>query len=216
MTVALFLFSLPLVSLFTVPCKAGHFSRTGLVPCYPCPRDYYQPDHGRSYCLSCPFYGTTTITGASSIQRCSSESAGLDILMFECQQSERLFKLFRSLVTNISQYKKDKVDTERKVTCIKGSKALQARTSVLLVLQLLSIPKIKTTLDVFSSTCFLSYCIFSGCYCQVLGRAFLLRRKVSLLHQKWRSVRTTKPAVRLVFMFPFIFPIFFLLKFFLL
>ncbi|XP_017288668.1 sushi, von Willebrand factor type A, EGF and pentraxin domain-containing protein 1 isoform X3 [Kryptolebias marmoratus] len=55
-----------------VPCKAGHFSRTGLVPCYPCPRDYYQPDHGRSYCLSCPFYGTTTITGASSIQRCSS------------------------------------------------------------------------------------------------------------------------------------------------
>uniref|UniRef100_A0A3Q2PYT7 Sushi, von Willebrand factor type A, EGF and pentraxin domain containing 1 n=1 Tax=Fundulus heteroclitus TaxID=8078 RepID=A0A3Q2PYT7_FUNHE len=55
-----------------VPCMAGHFSRTGLVPCYPCPRDYYQPDHGRSYCLSCPFYGTTTITGASSIQHCSS------------------------------------------------------------------------------------------------------------------------------------------------
>ncbi|XP_008426204.1 sushi, von Willebrand factor type A, EGF and pentraxin domain-containing protein 1 isoform X1 [Poecilia reticulata] len=58
-----------------VPCMAGHFSRTGLVPCYPCPRDYYQPDHGRSYCLSCPFYGTTTITGASSIQHCSSFSS---------------------------------------------------------------------------------------------------------------------------------------------
>uniref|UniRef100_A0A674AJS6 Sushi, von Willebrand factor type A, EGF and pentraxin domain-containing protein 1 n=1 Tax=Salmo trutta TaxID=8032 RepID=A0A674AJS6_SALTR len=56
-----------------VPCLAGHFSRTGLVPCYPCPRDYYQPDHGRSYCLSCPFYGTTTITGATAIQHCSSE-----------------------------------------------------------------------------------------------------------------------------------------------
>ncbi|XP_026155176.1 sushi, von Willebrand factor type A, EGF and pentraxin domain-containing protein 1 isoform X2 [Mastacembelus armatus] len=55
-----------------VPCSAGHFSRTGLVPCYPCPRDYYQPQHGRSYCLSCPFYGTTTITGASTIQQCSS------------------------------------------------------------------------------------------------------------------------------------------------
>ncbi|XP_027142800.1 sushi, von Willebrand factor type A, EGF and pentraxin domain-containing protein 1 isoform X2 [Larimichthys crocea] len=55
-----------------VPCSAGHFSRTGLVPCYPCPRDYYQPDHGRSYCLSCPFYGTTTITGATTIQHCSS------------------------------------------------------------------------------------------------------------------------------------------------
>uniref|UniRef100_A0A8C7FUX9 Sushi, von Willebrand factor type A, EGF and pentraxin domain-containing protein 1 n=1 Tax=Oncorhynchus kisutch TaxID=8019 RepID=A0A8C7FUX9_ONCKI len=56
-----------------VPCLAGHFSRTGLVPCYPCPRDYYQPDHGRSYCLSCPFYGTTTVTGATAIQHCSSE-----------------------------------------------------------------------------------------------------------------------------------------------
>ncbi|XP_056156472.1 LOW QUALITY PROTEIN: sushi, von Willebrand factor type A, EGF and pentraxin domain-containing protein 1 [Lampris incognitus] len=55
-----------------VPCSAGHFSRTGLVPCYPCPRDYYQPEHGRSYCLSCPFYGTTTITGATAIQHCSS------------------------------------------------------------------------------------------------------------------------------------------------
>ncbi|KAK9524849.1 hypothetical protein VZT92_017214 [Zoarces viviparus] len=55
-----------------VPCSAGHFSRTGLVPCYPCPSDYYQPEHGRSYCLSCPFYGTTTITGANTIQHCSS------------------------------------------------------------------------------------------------------------------------------------------------
>ncbi|XP_023804740.1 sushi, von Willebrand factor type A, EGF and pentraxin domain-containing protein 1 isoform X3 [Oryzias latipes] len=55
-----------------VPCTAGHFSRTGLVPCYPCPRDYYQPDHGRSYCLACPFYGTTTVTGATTIQLCSS------------------------------------------------------------------------------------------------------------------------------------------------
>lgn len=58
--------------IFPVPCSAGHFSRTGLVPCYPCPRDYYQPDGGRSYCLSCPFYGTTTITGARAIQQCSS------------------------------------------------------------------------------------------------------------------------------------------------
>uniref|UniRef100_A0A671PAW8 Sushi, von Willebrand factor type A, EGF and pentraxin domain-containing protein 1 n=1 Tax=Sinocyclocheilus anshuiensis TaxID=1608454 RepID=A0A671PAW8_9TELE len=55
-----------------VPCSAGHFSWTGLVPCYPCPRDYYQPEEGRSYCLSCPFYGTTTITGAKAIQQCSS------------------------------------------------------------------------------------------------------------------------------------------------
>ncbi|XP_029470754.1 sushi, von Willebrand factor type A, EGF and pentraxin domain-containing protein 1 [Rhinatrema bivittatum] len=55
-----------------VACPAGEFSRSGLVPCYPCPRDYYQPDPGKSYCLSCPFYGTTTITGARSIADCSS------------------------------------------------------------------------------------------------------------------------------------------------
>ncbi|XP_061107701.1 sushi, von Willebrand factor type A, EGF and pentraxin domain-containing protein 1 isoform X3 [Conger conger] len=55
-----------------VPCTAGHFSRSGLVPCYPCPRDYYQPEEGRSFCLSCPFYGTTTISGATTIQHCSS------------------------------------------------------------------------------------------------------------------------------------------------
>lgn len=58
-----------------VPCSPGHFSRTGLVPCYPCPRDYYQPDNGRSYCLSCPFYGTTTNTGTTTIQHCSSFSS---------------------------------------------------------------------------------------------------------------------------------------------
>ncbi|XP_019410274.1 PREDICTED: sushi, von Willebrand factor type A, EGF and pentraxin domain-containing protein 1, partial [Crocodylus porosus] len=55
-----------------VPCPAGEFSRSGLLPCHPCPRDYYQPDPGKSYCLSCPFYGTTTIIGARSITDCSS------------------------------------------------------------------------------------------------------------------------------------------------
>ncbi|XP_069622657.1 sushi, von Willebrand factor type A, EGF and pentraxin domain-containing protein 1 [Ranitomeya imitator] len=55
-----------------VPCHAGEFSRSGLVPCFPCPRDYYQPEPGKSYCLSCPFYGTTTMTGARSITDCSS------------------------------------------------------------------------------------------------------------------------------------------------
>ncbi|NXO38057.1 SVEP1 protein, partial [Locustella ochotensis] len=60
------------ISACGVPCLAGEFSRTGLTPCYPCPRDYYQPDPGKSYCLSCPFYGTTTVIGARSITDCSS------------------------------------------------------------------------------------------------------------------------------------------------
>uniref|UniRef100_A0A8C4N059 Sushi, von Willebrand factor type A, EGF and pentraxin domain-containing protein 1 n=1 Tax=Equus asinus asinus TaxID=83772 RepID=A0A8C4N059_EQUAS len=58
-----------------VPCPVGEFSRSGLMPCYPCPQDYYQPNPGKSFCLSCPFYGTTTITGARSITDCSSFSS---------------------------------------------------------------------------------------------------------------------------------------------
>ncbi|KAJ6669489.1 hypothetical protein lerEdw1_000037 [Lerista edwardsae] len=62
-----------------VPCPAGEFSRSGLMPCHPCPRDYYQPDPGKSYCLSCPFYGTTTIIGARSITDCSKQSSGFNL-----------------------------------------------------------------------------------------------------------------------------------------
>ncbi|XP_072114251.1 sushi, von Willebrand factor type A, EGF and pentraxin domain-containing protein 1 [Mobula birostris] len=54
-----------------VPCAAGHISRSGIMPCYPCPRDYYQPSSGKSFCLACPFYGTTTVTGATSRSDCS-------------------------------------------------------------------------------------------------------------------------------------------------
>lgn len=56
-----------------VPCPVGEFSRSGLTPCYPCPRDYYQPNPGKSFCLSCPFYGTTASSGAGSITDCSSK-----------------------------------------------------------------------------------------------------------------------------------------------
>ncbi|XP_055973137.1 sushi, von Willebrand factor type A, EGF and pentraxin domain-containing protein 1 [Sorex fumeus] len=63
------------ISACGVPCPVGEFSRSGLMPCYPCPHDYYQPDSGKSFCLSCPFYGTTTFTGATSITDCSSFSS---------------------------------------------------------------------------------------------------------------------------------------------
>uniref|UniRef100_A0A8C4ZWE3 Sushi, von Willebrand factor type A, EGF and pentraxin domain-containing protein 1 n=1 Tax=Gadus morhua TaxID=8049 RepID=A0A8C4ZWE3_GADMO len=75
-----------------VPCLAGRFSRTGLVPCYPCPRDYYQPDHGRSYCLSCPFYGTTTVTGATAIQHCSSECQAVSAAEHEPGKADAAFQ----------------------------------------------------------------------------------------------------------------------------
>ncbi|EGW02022.1 Sushi, von Willebrand factor type A, EGF and pentraxin domain-containing protein 1 [Cricetulus griseus] len=67
-----------------VPCPVGEFSRSGLTPCYPCPRDYYQPNAGKSFCLACPFYGTTTITGATSITDCSSEFSDLMLGSYLC------------------------------------------------------------------------------------------------------------------------------------
>ncbi|XP_070287020.1 sushi, von Willebrand factor type A, EGF and pentraxin domain-containing protein 1 [Myotis yumanensis] len=60
------------ISACGVPCPLGEFSRSGLMPCHPCPQDYYQPDAGKSFCLACPFYGTTTFAGATSITDCSS------------------------------------------------------------------------------------------------------------------------------------------------
>lgn len=68
-----FILTNDLFSTFAVPCPVGEFSRSGLMPCYPCPQDYYQPESGKSFCLSCPFYGTTTFTGATSITDCSSK-----------------------------------------------------------------------------------------------------------------------------------------------
>ncbi|XP_069779037.1 sushi, von Willebrand factor type A, EGF and pentraxin domain-containing protein 1 isoform X2 [Narcine bancroftii] len=59
-----------------VPCSPGHVSRSGIIPCYPCPRDYYQPKAGKSFCLACPFYGTTTVTGATSRTDCSGFNSG--------------------------------------------------------------------------------------------------------------------------------------------
>lgn len=81
-----------------VPCPVGEFSRSGLTPCYPCPRDYYQPNPGKSFCLSCPFYGTTASSGAGSITDCSSKKTpfishiitpvGLLCLSRGCRNSE--------------------------------------------------------------------------------------------------------------------------------
>ncbi|EMP30778.1 Sushi, von Willebrand factor type A, EGF and pentraxin domain-containing protein 1 [Chelonia mydas] len=86
------------ISACGVPCAAGEFSRSGLMPCYPCPRDYYQPDPGKSYCLSCPFYGTTTIIGARSITDCSifqEITSGFQVLVLKYLFSFICFDLYK-------------------------------------------------------------------------------------------------------------------------
>ena len=47
----LFLFLLLLLS--SAQCDRNRFSPTGLPPCQPCEKGYYQPDYGETECLPC-------------------------------------------------------------------------------------------------------------------------------------------------------------------
>lgn len=49
--------------------------------------------------------------------------------------------------------------------------------------------------------------IFSGCHCQVLAPVFFLKRRVWQQLQRWRSMKTTKQAARLVFSYLWLFMI---------
>ncbi|XP_072018441.1 sushi, von Willebrand factor type A, EGF and pentraxin domain-containing protein 1-like [Amphiura filiformis] len=53
-----------------VPCAAGHVSRSGFLPCLPCPVGYFQPRDGMTSCVQCPNQATTSDKGASSIYQC--------------------------------------------------------------------------------------------------------------------------------------------------
>ncbi|KAL4236643.1 biological adhesion [Mactra antiquata] len=54
-------------------CLEGYVSRTGLQPCWPCPRGTYQPKIGKSSCTKCPFGSDTSKKGSSSRTDCEFE-----------------------------------------------------------------------------------------------------------------------------------------------
>ncbi|XP_052776199.1 sushi, von Willebrand factor type A, EGF and pentraxin domain-containing protein 1-like isoform X1 [Mya arenaria] len=54
-------------------CPAGYLSRTGVSPCWPCPRGSYQPRVGRVSCLQCPRGTDTSDTGATDLAQCHME-----------------------------------------------------------------------------------------------------------------------------------------------
>lgn len=56
--------------LIAVMCPEGQVSKTGLQPCYPCPRGYFQPDRGKSSCFVCPGGANTRKTGSTDITDC--------------------------------------------------------------------------------------------------------------------------------------------------
>ena len=51
-------------------CVPGYVSKTGMVPCDPCPRGYFQHDSGKSFCFTCPNSAQTTHRGADSAEQC--------------------------------------------------------------------------------------------------------------------------------------------------
>ncbi|KAJ8305662.1 hypothetical protein KUTeg_016207 [Tegillarca granosa] len=73
-------------------CVPGFVSKTGLRPCLPCPKGYYQPEDGQSACFKCPGGGKTVTTGSARLQDCEGDweemQADLGGDGFETQQLE--------------------------------------------------------------------------------------------------------------------------------
>ena len=53
-----------------VMCQQGYVSKTGLEPCFPCPRGYFQPEQGKSSCFLCPDSVKTRDPGSTDITDC--------------------------------------------------------------------------------------------------------------------------------------------------
>lgn len=51
-------------------CSAGQYSDTGLAPCAPCPRNFFQPQHGQTTCFECPTNTRTGGPGAVGREEC--------------------------------------------------------------------------------------------------------------------------------------------------
>ncbi|XP_038060587.1 sushi, von Willebrand factor type A, EGF and pentraxin domain-containing protein 1-like [Patiria miniata] len=51
-------------------CPAGSYSDTGLAPCHPCERRYYQPNNQKRHCVLCPGRTTTSGNGSTSLEQC--------------------------------------------------------------------------------------------------------------------------------------------------
>lgn len=51
-------------------CKAGSYSPTGLEPCFPCEKGFYQEMEGQRLCLNCSVDTTTAEEGSTSSKQC--------------------------------------------------------------------------------------------------------------------------------------------------
>ncbi|XP_067041101.1 sushi, von Willebrand factor type A, EGF and pentraxin domain-containing protein 1-like [Acropora muricata] len=53
-----------------MPCAAGTYAKTGVEPCIPCAKGYYQPFEKQTYCLRCGGTKSTYGLGASTAAQC--------------------------------------------------------------------------------------------------------------------------------------------------
>ena len=51
-------------------CLPGTISETGMEPCFPCPRGYFQERNGSDHCFKCPFKTTTLHQASDSFGDC--------------------------------------------------------------------------------------------------------------------------------------------------
>ena len=51
-------------------CKAGSYSPTGMKPCLPCDKGYYQDMEGQASCFKCGPNQTTSAEGSNSSMQC--------------------------------------------------------------------------------------------------------------------------------------------------
>lgn len=51
-------------------CPAGYVSKTGLEPCFACPKGTYQSEMSMTACFECPGNGETTKFAATSLTDC--------------------------------------------------------------------------------------------------------------------------------------------------
>ena len=58
----------------TATCKAGSFSPTGLMPCFPCQKGAYQSLEGQRSCLKCRANTTTPGEGSNSSVECGGKN----------------------------------------------------------------------------------------------------------------------------------------------
>ena len=67
-------------------CPPGKTSDTGLEPCYPCPRGYFQDQSAANHCYKCPNKTTTAFHSSASIRDC----IGLDLFQLRDMPLETL------------------------------------------------------------------------------------------------------------------------------